>query len=397
LKNSKTYLIGPTESVLTKRGNRFPNFADYLVEENQDIIYYTSNFYHAEKRFFNGNEIKEAKEETIYELNVLNVLAYYNNVSPRRVFSNFFFSLKLFFILLFKVRKSDKILLPSRPVELIYFMSLLKRIKGVSIYLDIQDIWPDALEIKNKKKKKVFELYCNTYLKPALKHYTHTLHVAPSFNNWLKRYSKNTPSVFVPLGWENARWKNIKKTQHNSKDKTIYLVCVAQLQHQIDVMPILQAINNQKQFHFTIIGEDGKGERYNEVMDYINKNEMSNVKIIGKVQRDEMKLHLKDKTIGILPMITSAIPNKIFDYLAAKLPILVLGENDSADFVKNNKIGWSCPYNSEALQKILLSLTKDDIQNKLEQVNQIRANYSRNHLHKKLGEIIIECNNLHKN
>ena len=30
-------------------------------------------------------------------------------------------------------------------------------------------------------------------------------------------------------------------------------------------------------------------------------------------------------------MITSSIPNKIFDYIAAKLPIIVLGENDSSN------------------------------------------------------------------
>ena len=147
MKTSKLYFIGPTESILTKRGNRFPNMAKFFVEEEEGVIYYTSDFYHAEKRFFSKEEINEAATNLGYKLNVLSVLGYYSNVSPRRVISNFIFSIRLFFILLFKVSKHDKIILPSRPVELIFFMAVLKKIIGVKIYLDIQDIWPDALKI----------------------------------------------------------------------------------------------------------------------------------------------------------------------------------------------------------------------------------------------------------
>ena len=108
------------------------------------------------KRFFSKQEINEATQGLGYKLKVLSVLGYYSNVSPRRVISNFLFSIRLFFILLFKISKHDKIILPSRPVELIFFMAMLKKIRGGEIYLDIQDIWPDALGIENKRKKKVF-------------------------------------------------------------------------------------------------------------------------------------------------------------------------------------------------------------------------------------------------
>ena len=120
---SKLYLIGPTESILTKRGNRFPNMADFFVEENEEVVYYTSNFYHAEKRFFSKQEIDEATKDLGYRVKVLNVLGYYSNTSPRRVISNFLFSFELFWALLFIVGRHDRILLPSRPVELIFFIA----------------------------------------------------------------------------------------------------------------------------------------------------------------------------------------------------------------------------------------------------------------------------------
>ena len=387
MNTSKLYLIGPTESILTKRGNRFPNMAKFFVEENEEVIYYTSNFYHAEKRFFSKQEINEAVNGLDYKFKVLSVLGYYSNVSPRRVISNFLFSVRLFFILLFKVSKHDRILLPSRPVELIFFMAMLKKIKGVKIYLDIQDIWPDALEIENKLKKKVFEMYCNLFLNLSLKHYTDTLHVAPSFKLWLRRYAEITPSSFVPLGWENDRWYNVKSTEYNVSS-IIKIVCVAQLQHQIDVMPILEVLKNNNKLHLTILGEDGTGERYNEVINYINNNAITNIEIIGKIDRKEMVDYLENKDIGVLPMITSSIPNKIFDYMAAMLPIIVLGDNDSSNFVIENNIGWQCSFNSEDLNILLKSLKITDIQSKKKQVVSIRDNFSRDILHKKIKYII---------
>ncbi len=387
MKKSKLYLIGPTESILTKRGNRFPNMASFFVRENENVVYYTSNFYHAEKRFFSKQEIKDAQQSLQYRLKVLKVLGYYNNVSPRRVVSNFFFSIQLFFILLFKVSKQDRILLPSRPVELIFFMAMLKQIKGVRIYLDIQDIWPDALEIENKTKKKLFKTYCNIYLKPSLKHYSAALHVAPSFKTWLRRYAQDTPSSFVPLGWENQRWSNIV-SKNTSEDTVTKIVCVAQLQHQIDIMPILKVLRSNASLHLTVLGEDGSGERYPEVINYIEENNISNIEILGKIERNKMVNFLQDKHIGVLPMITSSIPNKIFDYLAAMLPIIVLGDNDSANFVVENNIGWQCDFNSEDLDVLLKNISKEDILQKKEQVILIRENYSRDVLHKKIKEII---------
>ena len=387
MKTSKLYFIGPTESILTKRGNRFPNMAKFFTEEGEEVIYYTSDFYHAEKRFFSKEEINVAATNLGYKLNVLSVLGYYSNVSPRRVISNFFFSIRLFFVLILKVSKHDKIILPSRPVELIFFMAMLKKIKGVKIYLDIQDIWPDALKIENKRKKKIFELYCNTYLKASLKHYTAALHVAPTFKLWLRRYAKETPSSFVPLGWENDRWSDIKSKEYK-ESSIIKIVCVAQLQHQIDVMPIIEVLKNNDKLHLTILGEDGTGERYNEVINYINSHHINNVEIIGKIERKEMVNYLENKDIGLLPMITSSIPNKIFDYMAAMLPIIVLGDNDSSDFVIKNNIGWKCNFNSADLNVLLKNLSTIDIQSKKNEIVLIRDNFSRDILHQKIKNII---------
>lgn len=385
--NNKVYLIGPTESILTKRGNRFPNIADFLESQHHKVIYYASNYYHAEKRFFFKEEIADAKLKCKYNLNVVKVLGYKNNISPRRVISNFLFSIVLFFKLIRKVNKYDTILIPSRPVELIYFVSLLNRIKKTKIIIDIQDVWPDALQINNKIKKRIFTDYCNLFLYPSLKHYTNSFHVAPSFLNWLHRYSPKTPSSFIPLGWENERWRSIDFKENTGK-KQLQIVCIAQLQYQIDIMPVIESLKSNSDIFLTIIGEDGTGERYDEVYAYIKNNKIANVDIIGKVDRDAIIDYLKIMDIGVLPMITSSIPNKIFDYIAAFLPIIVLGENDSSRFVLENNIGWSCNYDSESFSHLLNSISESDIITRKRNLRDIRDRFSRNELHQEILEII---------
>jgi glycosyltransferase involved in cell wall biosynthesis len=212
--------------------------------------------------------------------------------------------------------------------------------------------------------------------------------VAPSFKLWLRRYAKNTPSSFVPLGWENERWSDVVLKEHKGDD-IIKIVCVAQLQRQIDVMPILKVLKTNKLIHLTILGEDGTGERYNEVIHYIDTHKITNIKILGKIERKKMVGLLEDKDIGVLPMITSSLPNKIFDYMAAILPIIVLGDNDSSNFVVENNIGWQCNFNSEDLDMLLQSLSAEGIKTKKEHVVLVRDNFSRDILHKKIKNIVI--------
>ena len=52
----------------------------------------------------------------------------------------------------------------SRPVELIYFCSALRRKYKNSVLVDIQDIWPDMSVNKGGFETYIFTKYCNFFL-----------------------------------------------------------------------------------------------------------------------------------------------------------------------------------------------------------------------------------------
>lgn len=385
---SKIFIVGPTESILTKRGNRHPELAKYLIEQGYDLEYLTSNFYHAEKRWFSKKEIESATAGAPYKLTVLKCLGYKTNISFQRILSNLFLSIGFFLYLLPRLKKSSVLVLPSRPVEMIFAASLLRLIRGTSVALDIQDIWPDMLVVRSRLKVFLFTLYCNMYLYPSLRFIDKFFHVAPSFEGWLHRYAPKSSSTFIPLGFDPERWPKKNEYYVEANRKSIELVCVSQLTFQFDLLPLIAVIKDESRFNLTIIGEDGTGQRYTEVSEYLRKYNVENVTILGMVGRDELPGYLQKMDIGIVPMISTSIPNKTFDYIASFLPILSLGDNDISHFVKENDIGWISSFDINEIINTLKSITINEIENKKASVARIRNSFSREVIHKKIEEII---------
>jgi len=92
--------------------------------------------------------------------------------------------------------------------------------------------------------------------------------------------------------------------------------------------------------------------------------------------------------IGVLPMISSSIPNKIFDYIAAYLPILVLGNSDSALFVKDQSIGWNVGYNSDEISIFFDNFCIEDLAERKKRISKIRDLYDRDYLFQQVKQLI---------
>ena len=382
------FIVGPTESLLTQRGTRHPALASFLVSQGYRLEYITSDFYHAEKRWFSGEEIKQAQEHAPYKLTVMRCLGYKTNISARRVISNILLSLRFFFYLLPRVNSKTVLILPSRPVEMIFAAAMLRLLRRMSVVLDIQDIWPDALVTGNRLKRGIFSVYCNLYLYPALPIIDKFFHVAPSFVSWLHRYHPRAISTFIPLGYDADRWHMVSPDRKREDDRNILLVCVAKLQYQIDVMPVLKAIVDHPDIHLTLIGDDGDGDRYPDVIDFIEANQMRNVTIIGCIKPKIMGEHLRKMDVGVVPMISSSIPNKVFDYIACYLPILVLGKNDCSEFVEKHKIGWSVAYSRDGVRRWTDEVTQEAILDRRRNIMRVRPEFDRSLLFAKVKSLI---------
>lgn len=385
----RIFIISLTESVMTTRGNRHPMLAHHLVDLGYHIEYISTDFNHSKKIVFSQEEIKQHISQAHYKLHIISNGLYKRNISIRRIIWNIKASIKIYLLLAKLIKHSDKIIIPSRPVELIFAISLLKKQKQISVLVDIRDVWPDALTIANPFIKFIFYSYCNFFLTKSLKNCDKFVHVAPSFLNWLNRYAPFATSSLIPLGVEKPRWKKCTPKYQTKYVDKISLVYIGTLTYQFDILPLLKAITKKINVLLTIIGDDGTGERCNEVYEYIESRNMRNVTLTGFLPSGDVPEHLTEHDIGIVPMTSSALPNKIFDYLGAYLPIISMGDSDASRFVTENDLGWTVSFDPCEISNLLDSLTNDLITSKTKKVIMVRDMYSRDELFKKYTEIII--------
>lgn len=385
--NKKIILISQTESHITKRGKRHPNLADFLALEGYDLEYYSSSFYHAEKIQFSAEQIKNANKEIGYRLNIIRSIAYYKNVGIRRILSNLQFSIKVYKKLKKKDLDNTIIILPSRPVEIIYFIAKLKRRKNIKVLLDIRDVWPDAFNIQNRFLKKGFEMYCNFFLKDSLSSFDNYIYTCPKFVEWLERFVPKAKAEFIPLGYDINRFKNVNLKINSSGFNQINFVYIGLLQYQIEVLPFVKAIANDNRFSLTLYGDDGEGAKYAELVQYIEKEKVTNVYLKGKLPQEKVGVVLNDFDIGLMPMKAKfAFPNKVFDYIALCLPIFSLGSHDTSIFVEENDIGWVSNFEVDDIKTILNQIYTNrdvDILRFSKQIASIKDDFSRENLYKK--------------
>jgi hypothetical protein len=382
--NKKIYLISQTESHLTQRGKRHPNLADYLVDNKYNLTYISSNFYHADKRHFGKAEIKIAQNQVKYNLRIIKSIGYYKNVGFKRILSNLIFSWKTYKFLKNENLDNATIIVPSRPVEILFFLSKLKKIKSAKIIVDIRDVWPDAFNIGNPIFKKLFYAYCNFFLIKSVKNFDEFIHTCPSFTDWLYRYAPSKKSILTPLGYDKSRFENFFISEPRIFSGVINFVYIGLLQKQMDILPFISTISKNCSFSLTIYGDDGEGENYKLTKNYIKDNKIENVYLKGKILQNKVPKILSSFDVGLMPMNAKhAFPNKVFDYIALSLPIFSIGNHDTSTFVTENNIGWSCDFDeSDINQKIQQTLNKKNYNSCALNILNIRANYSREQLFK---------------
>lgn len=384
---TRVLIVSPFENRLAKRGTRLPILAELLTEWGFEVQYVTTNFSHAYKAHFSKGDIDERCRLEPYKLTVFHIPAYKKNVSVRRVLCNIIMSIRCHLLLLREAKKGDVILVPSRPVSLIFAMAMLKVFRKVRLVMDIRDAWPDALVGCGRFKFGIFWIYCGICLYPSVRWFDAFAHISPSFVDWLHRYAPRAKSRFIPLGFDEERWKSVlPKTSIPSRPVTIGFVGL--LQHQLDVMPVLEALSTRPDLRLIIVGDSGTGERYAEVSNYIKSAELKNVELIGRVPPEEVVRILRDVDIGLIPMISNSIPNKVFDCIAAYLPMIVLGNEDCAGFITELDIGWCASFDRDAVGSLLDRISPEQILVKSRNVERVRNRFSREVLFREFIEVI---------
>lgn len=250
------------------------------------------------------------------------------------------FNLKLFFILLKKVDKNT-ILLANDLDSLLPFY-LVSKLKNRPLIYDSHEIFSELPSLTNRPKTKKFWKTLEKFIVPRLKHfYT----VSDGYSEWFhKEYGikpiviKNVPKLQTLHNTQDIFFKLPEKSP---EEKIVIYQGVLNISRGIEkTIEAMQYVDNCQ---FWILGNGPKREELIALTQKLNLEKR--VHFLGNVKPIILRTITPLADVGISLeedlgiSYRYALPNKLFDLIQAKVPILGTNLPEIKKVITDNKIG----------------------------------------------------------
>lgn len=292
-------------------------------------------------------------------------------IFPRIVSMLSFSFSSLFSIHFIRKRKPDYLLVESPPLSLGMSAWLLSRLASTKLIVNISDIWPlSALELgaisKGLTYKSLENLEQFLYRKSFL-----CLGQSQEIVDHIKVHRHNRVHLFRN-GVDTSRFQIIGEDIKRNVIIYMGLLGVAQ-----GLFQLCKSVN------FKEIGCElhiyGSGPELYLIQDLLSRAPDRGIRYCGTVDRDAVPEILSKYGAALVPLVKNiygAVPSKIYEMMAAGLPILYSGAGEAAEIIAQSKAGWiSAPCDWDAFKKnVEQFITIDEVEyNEIRQRNRLTA------------------------
>lgn len=280
-----------------------------------------------------------------------------NNIS--RIFKFFYLSFCFLFILLFKVKKGEKVFTVTNPAPFLVLAAVAKLFKKIELSILVHDVFPENTLSAGyvKSELNIFYKLVKTLFDWSYSKYDNIIVLGRDmrdlFHNKLKSYKTET-EIKIIENWADI--DNIRahyKIVHNEKIVFQFagnLGAIQGLDFLIDIVKNVK--NSDLEFHFY-----GTGKMKSYLEDVKRVNNLNNVHFFPSFKRDEQNIILNNSSFGIVTLSKGmeglGVPSKTYNILAAGKPILYIGDPKSeiSLLVKEHNIGYV--FNHDEKDKLL--------------------------------------------
>lgn len=286
-----------------------------------------------------------------------------------RVLSFLSFMTCAFFRGLF-VRKVDLVWGTTPPIFQAVSACLIAKLKRVPFLLEVRDLWPE-FAIEMGVLKNGFAIFIARYVEKFL--YRSAAHIvvnSPAYKEYLVEKGVASDQIsIIPNGVESSMFDPNEKGREIRKELGIdgkFVVTYAgAIGMANDIETLLDAarqILGERGIHIMILG-DGK-ERAN-LEKKSTELGLTNVTWLGARPKDEVARYLgaSDACVAILmniPMFKTTYPNKVFDYMAAGRPTILVIDGVVRSVVEAADGGiFVPPGNSTALSQAIMKVASN--------------------------------------
>lgn len=279
----------------------------------------------------------------------VSILRVFDSALGYRTFSGRIFSYLSFLFFSFWAGifspKPDAIIVSSPPIFLGFVGYIVGIFKHAPFVLELRDLWPDEIielgYVKNKLIIKISYLIENFFYQKAKLIIVNS----PGFKEFLikeKNVSEEKIGVVsnpVNFDLEDKNAGQLKKLKKEFDWEGKFIVLYAGSHSFVyDFNSLIEAaknLQNKKKILFVLIGD---GRQKSDLIEKVKKENIRNVKFLASVPKNKVFGYIAAADVGVaslssMKLLKYVYATKIFDYMAAKKPVILAMEGVSADLV----------------------------------------------------------------
>lgn len=245
------------------------------------------------------------------------------------------YNIRLFLLLLF----SKKDILLSNDLDSLPANFLASKIQNKKLVFDSHELFSEVPELVSKPRVKGFWRFLENYFYPKLKN---TYTVCDSIATHYKKIY-NTNFLVIKNTPLESGLNTLETTFHlkKGKEKIILYQGAVNVGRGLDL--IIDSMAFLPDFKFVIIGT---GDVIDELKEYVEHNKLTErVVFLGRINPKELKSITPQADVGVSVEedlglnYRYALPNKLFDYIQAEVPVLVSNLPEMKNIVTNYNVG----------------------------------------------------------
>jgi glycosyltransferase involved in cell wall biosynthesis len=354
------------------RKMRMGMLCDALVERGHIVRWWSSTFSHQEKKLLYNHDI-DIEVSSRFRLTLLYAGRYSKNISLRRYLHHRRLAEK------FRIRAResptpDCIVAALPIIELAWQAVKFGAKRDLPVVVDVRDPWPDVFVNKVPQE---FRGVARLISWPALRQTRNLLSQADSlvgvshgFLEWALRRAgrrQHPRDRVYYLGYPESdrsgvsgsgRMEELRKltsgqvvfTFVGSFGRSYELALICELAREL-------AVKGVDGVHFILAGDGEQRAKLTELAQGLR-----NLSFTGWIKANEIGDLLSFSDVGLASCHSAVgtVPNKLFEYLAAGLPILSSLEGEAAEIIDRNEVGFSYrPGDLQRLRSHVLRLASD--------------------------------------
>lgn len=352
------WMITATEPIPSDevRPMRLMGLANVLIERGHEVTIWATSFFHHTKAHRFPQDVRNDLGSGYREV-VLKSWGYKKNISLQRLAAHWHFGARL-------RRRLDRevppdAILTSIPTLDTAAVAVNYGLQAkVPVILDIIDPWPDVfLKVVPQVLRPLVRLMMGPFFKQArhvLQNATAVTALSKTYLRWAESMAGGTlrrGGVFYPavdIAFFDELAARVPKVPRGGTSRPICFTYAGSLGHTYDVETIVNCARLLEESGFTgaefrLAGSGPKSGQLQEMA-----KDLPNVKLLGWLGAEKLAELFVHSHVGLAAYsrdATQVVTYKLFDYLAAGLPILCSLRGEMASLLKREDIGMT--YNSE--------------------------------------------------